>query len=60
VCRLTKNTFELSLTTGGLVYATHGTGSNMQAQNQTILQQNEESSVIHSDETCWYVSSSNY
>ncbi len=54
-CRILNDFFGLSLTAGGLVQASHRVGKKCDVDYLHLKQEVQSSSVIHSDETSWYV-----
>jgi transposase len=60
VCRILENFYQIKLTPGGLVHATHRAGEKMNHLYQEILTGLKSSAVIHSDETSWYVGKPNH
>jgi uncharacterized protein YbaR (Trm112 family) len=57
VCKLMKKAFDISLSPGGLVYASHSSAAKMEPQYHSMCKGLQQSSVVHSDETSWYVGS---
>lgn len=57
VCRLMKKVFDISLSPGGLVYASHSSAAKMEPQYHSFCKELGQSGVVHSDETSWYVGS---
>ena len=56
-CRVMKDLFGLSLTAGGLTHAKHRLAGKLQGAYDGLLEQARQSSVLHADETSWYVGS---
>lgn len=59
-CRLLEKMFDLKLTPGGLTHTTHRTAAQLQPRYKALLEQLRESSVVHSDETSWFVGDPGY
>jgi transposase len=57
VCKLMKKVFDISLSPGGLVYASHSSAAKMEPQYHSFCKELRQSGVVHSDETSWYVGS---
>jgi hypothetical protein len=57
VCKLMKKVFDISLSPGGLVYASHSSAAKMEPHYHSFCKELRQSSVVHSDETSWYVGS---
>lgn len=57
VCKLMKKVFDISVSPGGLVYASHSSAAKMEPQYDSLCKGLKQSGVVHSDETSWYVGS---
>ena len=57
VCKLMKKVFDITLSPGGLVYASHSSAAKMEPQYHSLCSGLQQSGVVHSDETSWYVGS---
>ena len=56
-CRVMKDLFGLSLTAGALAQAKQRVSAKLQGSYETLLEQARAASVVHADETSWYVGS---
>lgn len=59
-CRLLEKMFDLKLTPGGLTHTTHRAAAHLQPRYKAVLEDLRESSVVHSDETSWFVGDGGY
>lgn len=59
-CEVFQNIFDINITPGGLVHATHRAAQCTAPQYAQILGRLRKSPVLHSDETSWYVGAPNY
>jgi len=60
VSRLLSQLYGLDITPGGLVHLSHRIGARCQSDYTALEQEAKHVSVLHADETSWYVGSPNY
>jgi transposase len=56
-CQLLQSIFQLSVSAGGVVHASHRSAEKLQVNYENLCTELRKASVVHSDETSWYVGS---